>query len=328
MISIIMPTYNKSNFLKLTLAGFTMQTEKNFEIVIVNDGATDDTEEVVTKYSKLLNIRYIKTENRGRGAARNAALEEATGDYLIFCDDDRIPTTDFVKLHKEFLLSNPDKVSIGVKKDVLSQNIPNLPIRATKYNDLYKREPECFDAIVNRNEYELIKESDIFEDVNGILKKWNLGTANDNQSNVYEKWGNDLADFEFGWALATTANMGLKREKYTNIRFEEDYNGWGMEDTDYAYKLYKMGAKFQYLPEAENYHQMHPRAEDAYSQLRENVRIFARKNPELEAYIFVLSYKYIFDISEGNRLYKEIQNNTGDDIKILIEKMAAIISQS
>ena len=327
MISIIMPTYNKSSFLKLTLAGFTMQTEKDFEIVLVNDGSTDDTEEVVEKYIDLLNIKYIKTENRGRSAARNTALEEAIGEYLLFCDDDRIPDKNFVKSHSEFLLHHPDKISIGMKKEVLSLNIQNLPIRATKYNELYKREPKCFDAIVLRNEYELIKESDIFEDIDGTLNKWNIGTAKDNQSRIYEKWGDDLKDFEFGWTLATTANIGLKREAYENIRFEEDYNGWGMEDTDYAYKLYRKGAKFQYLPEAVNYHQMHVRAEDAYSQLRENVRIFAKKNPQLEAYFFVLSFKYVFDISEGNRLFQEIQRNVGDDIRQLVEKMAAIISQ-
>lgn len=327
MISVIMPTYNKCNFLKLTLAGFTMQTEKKFEIVLVNDGSNDDTDKVAETYGPLLNIRYIKTENKGRSAARNRALEEATGEYLLFCDDDRIPDANFVKAHLQFLMNNPDKVSIGIKKEILSQNIQNLPIRATKYNELYKREPDCFDAIVIRNEYELIKESDIRNDIDGTLHKWDIGISKDNQSRIYEKWGNDLENFDFGWTLATTANIGLKKEAYKDIKFDEDYRGWGMEDTDYAYRLYKHGAGFQYLPEAVNYHQMHVRAEDAYSQLRDNVRIFAKKNPELEAYFFVLSFKYIFDISEANRIYKEISQNTGKDIRKLIEKMAAIISQ-
>lgn len=115
-ISIIMTTYNKADLINLTLSGFLMQTTSDFELIVINDGSTDNTEDVVKGYSDKLRINYYYQENKGRSEARNIALNMASGKSIIFCDDDRIPDTNFVDSHYSVLKNNPHSVTIGWNK--------------------------------------------------------------------------------------------------------------------------------------------------------------------------------------------------------------------
>lgn len=88
-ISVVIPSYNAAKYLPKTFSCLNNQTFRDFEILLIDDGSTDDTEEVVkaltVKYSNLL-IRYFKTENGGAAHARNVGLDNARGIY-IFCHD-------------------------------------------------------------------------------------------------------------------------------------------------------------------------------------------------------------------------------------------------
>ena len=88
-VSVVMPIYNAGNFLKESLGGLVQQTLKNIEIICVNDGSTDKTEEIINKYIKKYdNIVYIKQKNMGLSMARNNGVKKATGYYLLFIDSD------------------------------------------------------------------------------------------------------------------------------------------------------------------------------------------------------------------------------------------------
>ena len=89
LFSIIIPTYNRSFLIKDTINSFLKQTYSNFEIIIVDDGSTDDTETVVKSFiDKRVNYQYKK--NGERGAARNFGATLAKGLYLNFFDSDDI----------------------------------------------------------------------------------------------------------------------------------------------------------------------------------------------------------------------------------------------
>jgi glycosyltransferase involved in cell wall biosynthesis len=97
LISAIVPTYNRSNFLSEAIAALTTQTRPLHEIIIWDDGSTDDTQAIArtlaaTNLRSL--IKYYKTENRGKSAALNGAIAEASGDYIWICDDDDIARPD------------------------------------------------------------------------------------------------------------------------------------------------------------------------------------------------------------------------------------------
>jgi glycosyltransferase involved in cell wall biosynthesis len=87
-ISVIIPTHNRSQALQLALQSVLVQTYTDFEIIIVDDGSTDDTAQVVARYAGAP-IRYIKHDRcLGASAARNTAIQAANGTYVAFLDDD------------------------------------------------------------------------------------------------------------------------------------------------------------------------------------------------------------------------------------------------
>ncbi|MCS6821489.1 MAG: glycosyltransferase [Microscillaceae bacterium] len=85
--SIIVPTYNRANFIEKTLRSVLNQKYQNFEIIVVDDGSKDNTREIVTNI-KSDKIRYFWKENGERGAARNYGMKYARGDYITFLDSD------------------------------------------------------------------------------------------------------------------------------------------------------------------------------------------------------------------------------------------------
>lgn len=89
-LSIIIPTYNRANFLPVTLTSILNQSNKNFEVLIIDDGSTDNTREVVQPYLEDKRFKYYWKENNERGAARNYGAAIAQGKYLNFFDSDDI----------------------------------------------------------------------------------------------------------------------------------------------------------------------------------------------------------------------------------------------
>jgi glycosyltransferase involved in cell wall biosynthesis len=85
--SIILPTYNRAHFLPKAIESVLAQTYEDWELIIVDDGSTDNTKEVITKYEDL-RIRYFFQENQERSAARNNGIEQAQGEYVCFLDSD------------------------------------------------------------------------------------------------------------------------------------------------------------------------------------------------------------------------------------------------
>jgi len=86
LISVIIPTYEHAGTIMDCLDSVLAQTYPNVEIIVVNDGSTDNTEEVLRPY--LDRITLVTQENQGSNPARNRGWKEAKGDYLIFCDAD------------------------------------------------------------------------------------------------------------------------------------------------------------------------------------------------------------------------------------------------
>jgi glycosyltransferase involved in cell wall biosynthesis len=87
-VSVVIPTYNNAALLPETLDGVKRQTIKDLEIIVVDDGSTDQTAQVVKKYD--ISIVYCYQPNQGQAAARNKGVKLARGEYIAFCDHDDI----------------------------------------------------------------------------------------------------------------------------------------------------------------------------------------------------------------------------------------------
>ncbi|MFH1046739.1 MAG: glycosyltransferase family A protein [Patescibacteria group bacterium] len=96
LVSIIIPAYQHARELPACLMSVFAQIMVDFEVIVINDGSTDDTDQAIEPF--LSRLTYIKQENRGGNAARNRGFHEARGRFLLFCDADLILRPDC--LHK------------------------------------------------------------------------------------------------------------------------------------------------------------------------------------------------------------------------------------
>ena len=86
-ISVIIPTYNRGNMIERAVRSVLNQTYNNIEVIVVDDGSTDNTEEVI-KDIKDTSVIYIKEANAGACVARNKGIDVSSGDYIAFLDSD------------------------------------------------------------------------------------------------------------------------------------------------------------------------------------------------------------------------------------------------
>ena len=102
MISVIIPIYNVEKYLTKCIESVINQTYKNLEIILVNDGSTDNSKEIIDKYSSIdSRIKVINKKNGGLSDARNVGIELAKGEYITFLDsDDWIELNMYEKLYK------------------------------------------------------------------------------------------------------------------------------------------------------------------------------------------------------------------------------------
>ena len=122
MISVIIPCYNHAQYLPEAINSVLEQTYSPFEIIVVNDGSTDDTEAVAQRYP----VKYVSQPNSGLSAARNKGIDNSTGEYLVFLDADDWLYKDALTTNYSLLQQHPEAafVSGGHDKIASGQIIP------------------------------------------------------------------------------------------------------------------------------------------------------------------------------------------------------------
>jgi glycosyltransferase involved in cell wall biosynthesis len=105
-VSIIIPTYNRWEFLEVAIKSVFTQTYQDYELIIIDDGSTDVTSEHILRYSDRL--KYFYQENKGPSAARNAGIRIATGEFISFLDSDDRWLPKKLKIQMDFIAKNPE----------------------------------------------------------------------------------------------------------------------------------------------------------------------------------------------------------------------------
>ena len=117
LVSVVIPAYNASPYVRGAVDSVLRQSHQNFEIIIVDDGSTDDTREVVEPYLADSRIRYYYQQNRGLPGARNSGAQQSRGEYLAFLDaDDFLACNALETMLRAFRLSNTAWLNVGVLK--------------------------------------------------------------------------------------------------------------------------------------------------------------------------------------------------------------------
>lgn len=146
VISVIVPVYNAEPFLAQCLESLLNQTHRDLQIILVDDGSTDNSRSVLERYaSEDKRIELFAQSNQGQSAARNAGMLRATGDYLSFVDADDYLDADFYQTLLHACQPDTDVVQIGCRRvqngKVLSEQYPRTFFQfTTPWSRLYRRD--------------------------------------------------------------------------------------------------------------------------------------------------------------------------------------------
>jgi glycosyltransferase involved in cell wall biosynthesis len=109
VVTVIIPSYNYAQFIGQAIESVQGQTYPNWECIVVDDGSTDNTYEVVSEYCRAdERLKYIKQANQGLAAARNTGLKAAKGEFIQFLDSDDLIEAKKIEKHVDFLMTHPD----------------------------------------------------------------------------------------------------------------------------------------------------------------------------------------------------------------------------
>ncbi len=125
LVSIVVPCYNVEKYISCCLDSLVDQSYSNVEIILIDDGSTDRTSELIREYAdKYSNVFYHFRENGGLSAARNSGIALAKGEYIAFVDSDDWVEPDYIeKLYRTILRGNADIAICGFKKEDMEEDI-------------------------------------------------------------------------------------------------------------------------------------------------------------------------------------------------------------
>jgi GT2 family glycosyltransferase len=248
-VSVVIPTFNRKQVLAKAIRAHLAQSAicEIKEILVVDDGSTDGTEAKVSTLTSETSvpIRYCKQSNRGQAAARNLGIQEATGEFILFTDDDIIPDCNLLREHLLWHDQHPEP-----HVAVLGHVTWSPEVRPTPFMKWFELRGPLF---------------------------------------AYEHFKGKM---ELDFRAFYTCNLSLKTEFLRRTgTFDEDFKGYGYEDTELGYRLQKNGMRLLYNPAAAAYHYKHVTFREACRRA-EQVALALRVLRQKEA------GRYLLDLEE------------------------------
>lgn len=273
-LSIIIPTFNRSNILNITLACLCNQiTNFNFEVIVADDGSKEQIVDVVRSYEDKLDIKYVRQKDYGYQlcAVRNLGIRTAKYSYVAILDCDMAPLIDWVESYVTELLIDDDCALIGPRKYVDTLKF--------KGSDFLK-DPKFITSLPEV----LSSNKTSATQVQEVTKDWRL--------EHFEKTDAlRLCDSPFRYFSG--GNVAFSKKWIERVGwFDEEFTHWGGEDNEFGYRLFKAGCFFKYVPGGMAYHQEPPGKENETDRdagkkitieiVKDKVPYFYRKIEEIE----------------------------------------------
>ncbi|MCU9614559.1 glycosyltransferase [Caldibacillus lycopersici] len=340
-VTVIMPTYNKYQDILMTLHSLECQTfnKREFEIIICDDGSQDNTFQIPRDSAFSYSITYIRSNhNIGRPNMRNLGLQAASGEIIVFLDAEIIVKPDFIDIHyqahkkKDRLVVSGSLVLHGVytrfypeynemQKKQLTQIVQNNPYQRFNVQEMIK----------NNKRRTLLTKENVY-DQSYIHYSFEKPFVPIYRDTIFKTFGNELIGFQFPWILFCTGNVSAKAEGFREVGLFEEYPGYGWDDHEMGYRLYKKGYSFINHTSLIGYHQEHPvAASNQMDAMRNFVRMF-RKYKEVEMRVFALHFLGIGlpQINSILEAFQYLQENDPTDylsIKGLFQDMLQSIAR-
>ena len=210
-VSLIITTYNRPDALLLVLRSIEAQTIKSFEVIIADDGSSNDTKEVITSFQEKTNLTIIHSCQKDKGfrvaKSRNKAIAKASGDYIILVDGDMI-------LHPQFVEDHINNAELGYfiqgSRVLLTQQKTN--------------------SVLNENNINFSFTS------SGLLNRKNAVHSN-SLSKLFSNKKNILRGIK-------SCNMAFFKKDYISVNgFNNEFKGWGREDSEFIVRLQNNGIR-------------------------------------------------------------------------------------
>jgi glycosyltransferase involved in cell wall biosynthesis len=216
-ISVVITTYNRPDALAAVVEACFMQDDKNFEIIIADDGSTANTRETVAALAARspVPLKHVWQPDEGFRAAmaRNRGTLAATGNYIIFLDGDCVPQRDFIRRHRQ--LARPGFLVAG-SRILLSQALTERVLR--------ERIDVAGMSLPDRLRCRL--RGDMNKVLQTMLRWPDLGRVRR----------------RFSWRRIKSCNLAVWRADLEKVNgFDESFVGWGHEDADLVLRLFHAG---------------------------------------------------------------------------------------
>lgn len=150
LFSIIIPTYNRASLLSNTIHSCLNQTYQDFEIIIVDDGSTDNTEEIVASFDSN-KIRSFKIPNSERGLARNYGADKAQGQWLYFMDSDDILYSHHLQTARDIIYQNNTLCIFHLAYEILENQKKTLVKNLSPDYLIYGNPYSCHGMFIHKN---------------------------------------------------------------------------------------------------------------------------------------------------------------------------------
>ncbi len=219
LVSVIVTTYNREDALDAALRALSRQSDRNFEVVVADDGSRADTARLVESWTPRLPVplKYVRHEHRGfRGSEiRNRGVRASAGALCIFLDGDCLARPDFIALHRRlyepgwFVAGNRILLSRELTQAVLAQGLA-----AETWN------------------------------FSMLLRGWLTGGVNRLIPALHLPLGPLRKLRSHDWQGAKTCNLAVSRDDLDRVDgFDSAYAGWGLEDSDLVVRLLHAGLR-------------------------------------------------------------------------------------
>lgn len=271
-VSVIIPTYNRSKLLSYTLDSLLQQSipSEQFEVIIGDDGSSDDTSEMLKAYTGKMNLKYVFQEDRGYrpASARNKAIRLAEGSICLLVDSSIILKENCLEEHIRFHAESiTPRAAVGY-------------VYAIDHND----ESE-----------EMLKSLIVPSDpVNSILRLEKMHSYKDIREQLYAKYHYKIEDLPAPWFYFWTCHVSAPTRDLIKIGlFDENFDGrWGVEDNDLGYRLHISGVKIQVLKTARVIHYPHGKDKlDRVTNAYQNAVYFHAKFKTLATELFLANFE-------------------------------------
>lgn len=266
MISVILPAFNRCEYLKPTLMALSSQKVSTTVEIIVVDSGCDNTSEMIDQFFP--DVVYSRLpQQRNRSLVRNEGARIATGEYLIFIDNDMIVTPGYLEAHYCLLSSQPNSVALSKRLSLSAFDAKSYPLDQFSSDlEFLKRFPGNID----------VRDTDLAERESSPIK------------------------LKEGWVFCFSHGLSMSKEIFEKSGgFDVDFGeNWGLEDVELGYRLAKNGAIFFVLEEALAYHQPHDdQNSNNLVEVEVNQDIFLEKHPysDVEIVIRYSPFHFILD---------------------------------